>query len=364
MSTWYLRREPELVDPVDVRRGRRSRSGAAGRTRRDRDRDDALERAQRHELGGVGRDALLLEIDERQAVAAGERARDAFGAARIPRRGAPRRASRCRRGRARPRAGRAGRARWRATRSATRSRDRLEAGCVRRLAPPWPASRRDRRDWWTCEVGRRARSSAEFPRTRYRQNRARRLSTRARTGSPRRLSAKMPRYQSRIASPSEERDDRPEGEERRKRDRHLPRLRAVAHAPGPRPVRAPRGSRSSAPTVTDRPSIAPSRRASLTSPIPIPAGIDERRDEAGSRRRRARRAIHSGLGCDERLSDEHDRGRREHDPVRDDPVLEVDRRERDEDDAEERGDERVRREPEARGRSATTSSAVTSSTTG
>ncbi len=45
---------------------------------RDGDRDRTLERAQRNQLGRVGRDTVFLEIVERQAVPAGERPRDAL----------------------------------------------------------------------------------------------------------------------------------------------------------------------------------------------------------------------------------------------------------------------------------------------
>ena len=50
-----------------------------------------------------------------------------------------------------------------------------------------------------------------------------------------------------------------------------------------------------------------------------------------------------GARVERRLRDEHDRRRREDDPVRDDPVLEVDRAQHDEHDAEERGQERLAR---------------------
>ena len=70
------RREPELVDAVDVA-GVGDRDAQPVVARDDRDRDDALQCPQRDELGGVGRDALFLEIDEREAVAAGERPCDA-----------------------------------------------------------------------------------------------------------------------------------------------------------------------------------------------------------------------------------------------------------------------------------------------
>ena len=70
--------EPELVDAVDVARvGDRDPEPVA--LPRDGDRDDALERQQRDELGRVRRHPLLLEVDERQVVAPGERSRDALG---------------------------------------------------------------------------------------------------------------------------------------------------------------------------------------------------------------------------------------------------------------------------------------------
>ena len=87
-------------------------------------------------------------------------------------------------------------------------------------------------------------------------------------------------------------------------------------------------------TATSVPSAAPIRSASLTSPIPIPAGYAstarKRKSEAPSAP-----SSHSRLGSQRGLRGEHDHGRRQHDAVRDDPVLEVDRRDRDEDDAEE-----------------------------
>ena len=69
--------KPQLVDPVDVRgigKGDPKPVALAG----DRDRDDPLQGAQRHELGRVGRDALFLQVDEGKAVPAGERASDAL----------------------------------------------------------------------------------------------------------------------------------------------------------------------------------------------------------------------------------------------------------------------------------------------
>ena len=45
----------------------------------DRDRDDPLQRPQGNLLGGVGRDALLCEVDERQVEAPRQRPRDAVG---------------------------------------------------------------------------------------------------------------------------------------------------------------------------------------------------------------------------------------------------------------------------------------------
>ena len=72
------RREPELVDPVQV-----ARIGDGDPQRavveRVRDRDDALEDVQRDLLGRVLVDAREREVDERDLIADGERARDSLG---------------------------------------------------------------------------------------------------------------------------------------------------------------------------------------------------------------------------------------------------------------------------------------------
>ena len=83
----------------------------------------------------------------------------------------------------------------------------------------------------------------------------------------------------------------------------------------------------------------------------MPFGVDERGDEEERRMRRAPPSSPFEAGLRERLGHEHDRRGRDDDPVRDDPVLDVDRRDRDEDDAEERRDDRLGREPEPQHRS-------------
>ena len=143
----------------------------------------------------------------------------------------------------------------------------------------------------------------------------------------------------------EQRDDRAEGQERA-------RTGSPSCVPSSRGGRRGRSLGTSAaiiPTIsataTLRPSTAPISSASLTSPIPIPAGYAS----AASRRKPdapSAASAHSGLGWITVCATSADRRGRQHDPVRDDPVLEVDRRDHDEHDAEARGDDRVGGEPE------------------
>ena len=83
----------------------------------------------------------------------------------------------------------------------------------------------------------------------------------------------------------------------------------------------------------------------LDVPHPHALRIRERGDEeeAGGAER-AERPLRARV--EDRLGDERDGRGRHDDPVRDDSVLDVDRGEHDEDDAEDRRDERLGREPE------------------
>ena len=93
-----------------------------------------------------------------------------------------------------------------------------------------------------------------------------------------------------------------------------------------------------------RPSMAPIRSASFTSPMPIPFG-----EMSAATNRNARGAERSeqplGAGVDERVPDEHDRRRRQDDAVRDDAALEIRHRDGDENDRRERGQHAEAAEP-------------------
>ena len=155
-STVVARGEPQLVDAVDVRRGRRPRRAAARRRGRPGSRRRAGACGAARARPRRARRALP-QVDEREAVAAGERPRDALGwrDALVEERLGERAGAGAPAGRGEP-----------VARQQLRRREQLGDEIGDRLEPDRAApragsgpSRRDRRDSWTYGVGRRARSS-------------------------------------------------------------------------------------------------------------------------------------------------------------------------------------------------------------
>ena len=324
-STGQPRREPELVDAVDVV-GIGERDPERVVVERVRDRADALEHRERDQLGRLGRDAGDGEVDERQAVdcSASCRARSrssrlvgvALGVGRL--REAPAAATRA----GRPSA--------------------ASCGAVAVSSSPTGSGR--------------SRLRASIPGSLVRSG--------GRCSCP--LLSRGPRYASRIGVAGEEGDDGAAREERAERDRHLARRAAVAGEQDRRRARAQRACRPSARPEACVPSAAPSSSASLTSPIPMPARIGERGEQQEQRtprdrgdrpgRRRMRRA------CAPRA-----RRRRPGSTiaVRDHAPLEVGRRDRRRATRRRTRDERrVGGERRSARRQPATSSAVPSSTSG
>src|ERR1051325_6509652 len=141
-----------------------------------------------------------------------------------------------------------------------------------------------------------------------------------------------------------QRDDRAEGEERCERDAHLARLGAVpgeqedaGNEPGDHP-----DHQADCHGATEH---CAQEQRQLDVPHAHPAGVGERRDEEEARgAQRAQRPL--GARLERRLRDQDDRRGGQDDPVRDDPVGDVGRGDRDEDGAEKHCDNRLAGEAE------------------
>ena len=271
-------REPELVDPVDVARvGDRDPEPVA--VAGDRDRDDPLQGEQGHELACIRGDALRLEVDEREVVAPRERTGDALGlcVALVAERLGQRAGAGATAGGGEPVAG-----------DDLGRRDEIRDEIRDRLEPARGPQVVRGRPGAIAEIRGRAKRAcgleihARFPRTRYRQP-ASHLKHRGQDQAVR-PRAPLRDDGSRVALPEdaeipvedrvteEQGDDGPEGEERRRTGSRscAPSTRGGATRTSAGTSAAKKPIMSA--TVTDRPSIAPSRSASLTSPIPMPFG--------------------------------------------------------------------------------------------
>ena len=134
-------------------------------------------------------------------------------------------------------------------------------------------------------------------------------------------------------------------QEGRERDSHLP------HPPLPCRARitnagtSARNEPAKSATTTGAPSHAPEEAGELDIAHPEPGRVDERRDEVeASGRERGDDPLDRGVAGG--LDDERDHERRDDDPVRDDPTLEVGDRHGDEDERTRGVDERLDREAE------------------
>ena len=255
------RREPQLVDRVDVPRvGDRDPERVV--LERVRHRDDALERVHGNELrrvaatptagrstsGSWWRTASVRAMPSPVATPS-----STIACASVPLAARPRTSASSSGGRAR--SARAGRRRARPSR---RRRTAWRASARRWRGSAAAVGRRSEARW-ACDV------SYGDPSNEVSAAGSARLDART-------CLQKSVRYASRIALAGERarRPRRARGTART--ERHLPRGGAVPGHEHDAPARARRPSRSSARPARTRPSIAPSSSASLTSPMPIPFG--------------------------------------------------------------------------------------------